>query len=301
MDEETVEGLVEFSSTAIEDDRRHCPLCLRSTASIPQGQTLFKHIANHLETLATFSVPRNIDLVDENERGGSNEPVQADDNDEYSWNSDVFPQESDDAELTHTDGVKVFLDEIPNHAPGSIDVVNEYFMKMQPTEPPSENEEHNLNHMETEQIMEAVGTQVEYYFSVNNLIKDMFLRKHMDSQGFVFLDIIANFNRITQLTQDRDLVKAACMNSSVIEICTGEDGKERLRKREGWDHFTLPMEDREPSAQTLGPARLDRPQRPELSLPKFLNQSKSGKLEKIGLKSWNLAEYLQNSTTSLWT
>ena len=120
--------------------------------------------------------------------------------------------------------------------------------------------------METEQLMLNLTTQMEYYFSVNNLIKDMFLRQRMDSQGFVFLDVIANFNRIKQLTQDKELLKAVCHNSQVIEIAFGEDGKERLRKHEGWEQFCLPMEQREPTAQNPGPERLERIERPQLIL-----------------------------------
>lgn len=125
--------------------------------------------------------------------------------------------------------------------------------------------------MEADHLMQTVTMQVEYYFSVNNLIKDMFLRKHMDSQGFVFLDIIANFNRIKQLTQDREILKAVCHHSQIIEIVIGDDQKERVRKREGWEPFCLPIEQREPSAQTTGPERLQQLERPQLSMA-FLNQ-----------------------------
>ena len=134
--------------------------------------------------------------------------------------------------------------------------------------------------MENEQLMSTISLQVEYYFSLNNLIKDMFLRKHMDSQGFVFLDIIANFNRIKQLTQDKEIIKAVCMNSQVIEIRVGEDGKERLRKREGWEQFPLPMEQRDPSAQNEGPQQLERPEHPQLLLnnipPQFRGPASAG-------------------------
>ena len=134
--------------------------------------------------------------------------------------------------------------------------------------------------MENEQLMGTVSMQVEYYFSFNNLIKDMYLRKHMDSQGFVFLDIIANFNRIKQLTQDKEIIKAVCMNSQVIEIRVGEDGKERLRKREGWEQFPLPMEQRDPSAQNAGPRQLEHPEQPRLLLnsipPQFRGPASAG-------------------------
>ncbi|KAF2770837.1 hypothetical protein EJ03DRAFT_56209 [Teratosphaeria nubilosa] len=109
-------------------------------------------------------------------------------------------------------------------------------------------------------LLDMVNTQIDYYFSIDNLLKDMFLRKHMDSQGFVFLDFIAGFNRIKGLTQDRDLLRVVCINNSNIEIRRGEDGKERLRKKEGWEQFLLPMDQRDPSAQNAGPKQLERPE-----------------------------------------
>lgn len=45
-----------------------------------------------------------------------------------------------------------------------------------------------------------------YYFSVENLCKDLYLRNKMDADGFVSLAEIANFNRIRQITQDIRLV-----------------------------------------------------------------------------------------------
>ena len=115
-------------------------------------------------------------------------------------------------------------------------------------------------------LMDMVSTQLEYYFSIDNLLKDMFLRKNMDSQGFVFLDVVAGFNRLKQLTQDKELLKAVCLNSEAIEIRVGEDGKERLRRREGWDQFLLPLEQREAGAQTEGPKEVHRPERPQLQM-----------------------------------
>ena len=131
MDDETVEGLVEFSCTAVEDDRQHCPLCLTATSLIPSNQTLFKHIANHLESLATFSVPRNVNLADDDEKGGSNDPVQADDNDKRSWSSDIASGWSEDEEVADANGVKMSLEQVQKHDAGSVDVVSEYLRTMQ--------------------------------------------------------------------------------------------------------------------------------------------------------------------------
>ena len=71
----------------------------------------------------------------------------------------------------------------------------------------------------------------EYYFSVDNLLKDMYLRRRMDSQGFVPLDFIAAFNRIKSLTTDLELLKLVCQQSGHVQYRTGEDGQHRLRRR----------------------------------------------------------------------
>ncbi|KAK4634532.1 hypothetical protein CLAFUW4_00730 [Fulvia fulva] len=117
---------------------------------------------------------------------------------------------------------------------------------------------------EHQQLLDMVHTQLDYYFSMDNLLKDMFLRKNMDGQGFVFLDTIANFNRVKQLTADKEIIRAVCLRSDTIEIRVGEDGKERLRRREGWEQFVLPNEQRETAAQTEGPQILQRPEQPHL-------------------------------------
>ncbi|OQO05052.1 hypothetical protein B0A48_08072 [Cryoendolithus antarcticus] len=105
----------------------------------------------------------------------------------------------------------------------------------------------------------VVTMQLDYYFSLDNLLKDTFLRKNMDSQGFVYLDVIAAFNRIKNLTMDKELLKQVCLHSGIVEIRTGEDGKDRLRKAQGWEQWVLPMDERYPSARVDGPSKLERP------------------------------------------
>ncbi|USP74410.1 hypothetical protein yc1106_01684 [Curvularia clavata] len=109
-------------------------------------------------------------------------------------------------------------------------------------------------------LLSLLTTQVEYYFSVDNLLKDMFLRRHMDSQGFVSLEFIAGFNRIKHLSPDLDLIKYVCQQSKSIEYRTGEDGQDRLRRKDGWAQWVLEMADRDPSAQNDGPKELKRPE-----------------------------------------
>lgn len=109
---------------------------------------------------------------------------------------------------------------------------------------------------------DMLTTSREYYFSVDNLCRDIYLRKHMDSKGFVFLSVIAEFNRIKQLTTDIELIKYVCYQSRSIEFRIGHDGKDRIRCHEGWEKWVLPVPDRDASAQNDGPEELYSPPMP---------------------------------------
>lgn len=98
------------------------------------------------------------------------------------------------------------------------------------------------------------------------MIKDMFFRKHMDSQGFVFLTFVSEFKRLRDMTTDIELLKYVCLQSPNIELRTGEDGRDRLRKVGDWQRWVLPMEDRDPAAQNDGPGQVDRPALPHLKM-----------------------------------
>jgi la-related protein 1 len=95
------------------------------------------------------------------------------------------------------------------------------------------------------------------------LLKDTYLRRQMDSQGFVALEFIAGFKRMKQLSTDLELIKLVCQQSNVVQYRTGEDGKDRLRRREGWEQWVMKMSDRDPSAQNEGPKELRQPPVPQ--------------------------------------
>ncbi|POS87126.1 hypothetical protein EPUL_000716 [Erysiphe pulchra] len=103
-------------------------------------------------------------------------------------------------------------------------------------------------------VFAMVTMQLEYYFSIDNLCKDVYLRKHMDSQGFVYLSFIAGFKRIVALTQDFELIRFACQESEIIELVRGDDGIDRLRRKEGWEKWVLTVEEREDSSKNLSPS-----------------------------------------------
>jgi la-related protein 1 len=113
-------------------------------------------------------------------------------------------------------------------------------------------------YIEQYSVLAMVTMQLEYYFSIDNLCKDVFLRKHMDSQGFVFLAFIAKFRRIQSLTSEFDLLRFACQESEVIDIVTGDDGIDRIRRQDGWEKWVLAMEERDETAKNAGPERYTR-------------------------------------------
>ncbi|KAJ5113661.1 hypothetical protein N7456_002195 [Penicillium angulare] len=107
-------------------------------------------------------------------------------------------------------------------------------------------------------LMSMLSMQLEYYFSVDNMCKDMFLRRQMDSQGFVALNVIASFKRVKSLTEDFELLRHVSRQLRYVEYQTGEDGIDRLRPRERWAQWVLPYDQRDTAAQHEGvrPAQL---------------------------------------------
>ncbi|KAI9376796.1 hypothetical protein BJX61DRAFT_530615 [Aspergillus egyptiacus] len=107
--------------------------------------------------------------------------------------------------------------------------------------------------MEQYSLIGVISMQLEYYFSVDNLCKDIYLRKQMDSQGYVPLNVIAGFKRVKSLTEDFELLRHVARQLKTTEYYAGEDGVDRLRPRDRWEQWVLPMEQRDPSAQNAGP------------------------------------------------
>ncbi|KAK0656065.1 hypothetical protein B0T16DRAFT_384832 [Cercophora newfieldiana] len=102
-------------------------------------------------------------------------------------------------------------------------------------------------------IIPVVKAQVEYYFSLENLCKDHYLRKRMDSQGFVQFNTVAGFKRMRDLVKDEDTIRFACSLSEHIDHVFGDDGIERLRMHGPWHNFVLSYEEREEVARNEGP------------------------------------------------
>ena len=92
----------------------------------------------------------------------------------------------------------------------------------------------------------SLRTQIEYYFSPQNLQKDFFIRSMMDDQGWVLATVIAQFNRVRRLTPDLTVVVGAVTGSSIVE--TSSDGT-YFRAHDNPEQWVLPVERRDPTVQ----------------------------------------------------
>jgi la-related protein 1 len=74
---------------------------------------------------------------------------------------------------------------------------------------------------------EYIKHQIEYYFSIENLEQDFFLRRKMHVQGFLPISLIAGFHRVQALTTNLNLILEALKNSTEAEIVDEKKGRTR--------------------------------------------------------------------------
>ncbi|XP_075243136.1 uncharacterized protein LOC142337638 isoform X2 [Convolutriloba macropyga] len=77
-------------------------------------------------------------------------------------------------------------------------------------------------------VRESIKHQIEYYFSVENLQRDFFLRRKMDPKGYLPISLLASFHRIQALTLETSEIIGAIENSKEIEL---SEDKLLVRKR----------------------------------------------------------------------
>ncbi|XP_027077790.1 la-related protein 1C-like [Coffea arabica] len=85
------------------------------------------------------------------------------------------------------------------------------------------------------QLQTKIVNQIEYYFSNENLVKDTYLRQNMDDQGWVPIKLIASFKKVTQLTDNIQLILDSVRTSGAVEV----EG-EKVRRRNDWTKWIMP-------------------------------------------------------------
>jgi len=81
-----------------------------------------------------------------------------------------------------------------------------------------------------------VQGQLEYYFGMENMLKDMFLRRQMNQEGWVPVTILAGFKRIRSMTEDMQLVVEAIETSTTLEL---DAQRVNVRVKDNWKTWVL--------------------------------------------------------------
>ncbi|TXG62235.1 hypothetical protein EZV62_013598 [Acer yangbiense] len=71
--------------------------------------------------------------------------------------------------------------------------------------------------------------QIDYYFTKENLVKDIYLRQKMDDEGWVPIKLVAGFNKVKLLTSNIRLILDALRGSMVVEV-----RGDKIRRRNDW-------------------------------------------------------------------
>ncbi|KAI6178460.1 HTH La-type RNA-binding domain-containing protein [Aphelenchoides besseyi] len=74
-----------------------------------------------------------------------------------------------------------------------------------------------------EQLRHRLRSQLEYYFSRENLMNDRYLRSQMDADQYVPIKIVANFPKVARLSNDYELIVNVLRESAQVQVDeTGE-------------------------------------------------------------------------------
>ncbi|GFQ65803.1 la-related protein Larp4B [Trichonephila clavata] len=76
------------------------------------------------------------------------------------------------------------------------------------------------------ELKSLLQRQLEYYFSRENLATDEYLVTQMDSDNYVAISTVANFNQVRRLTDDLNLVVEVLRESAVVQV---DEAGEKVR------------------------------------------------------------------------
>lgn len=80
-----------------------------------------------------------------------------------------------------------------------------------------------------------IVSQIDYYFSNENLVRDTYLRQNMDGDGWVSISLIATFKKIAMLTDNIQLILDAVQTSNVVEV-----QGDKVRCKNDWNKWIIP-------------------------------------------------------------
>ncbi|XP_031784233.1 la-related protein Larp4B isoform X2 [Nasonia vitripennis] len=114
------------------------------------------------------------------------------------------------------------LEPLPQLAMGMGGAVGYAPIEMAPltdvTVPPNQMGEHSTPNMPLDQLKQMLSSQLEYYFSRENLANDAYLLSQMDNDQYVPIWTVANFNQVKKLTTDIKLITEVLRESPNVQV-----------------------------------------------------------------------------------
>ncbi|XP_015127084.1 la-related protein 1B isoform X2 [Diachasma alloeum] len=121
--------------------------------------------------------------------------------------------------------------------------------------------------LDTTTLKEYIRKQIEYYFSEENLLRDFFMRRKMDAEGFLPITLIASFHRVQALTTDVALVIESILESDKLEMVNCFKVRTRLDPMK-WPIAVESANPPYPDSETSQPP-IPRPEIPAPEKPQF--------------------------------
>ncbi|KAM8720708.1 hypothetical protein ACLKA7_006705 [Drosophila subpalustris] len=131
----------------------------------------------------------------------------------------VVTDRSDDHELEKANKADTGNDPPETRAAGAVDVTNTS---------PTKSDGGGGGRRRKRHLFNSIRAQMEFYFGDANLSKDRFLRRYVEQDPYVPLDIFLTFNKIKTLTQDVQQISRSLSNSQLLEL--DESGLKVRRK-----------------------------------------------------------------------
>lgn len=102
----------------------------------------------------------------------------------------------------------------------------------------------SLSSKEFASLKPSAVAQVEYFFSVNELVKNVFLRKQMDVEGFLPAMVVFNFPSVLSFgIPYHDLLQSISSRSKIIEVDMENDCLRLKGGEENYKKWLFPNED----------------------------------------------------------
>eukprot|EP01095_Lingulamoeba_sp_RSL-Kostka_P004053 TRINITY_DN15143_c0_g1_i1.p1 TRINITY_DN15143_c0_g1~~TRINITY_DN15143_c0_g1_i1.p1 ORF type:complete len:442 (+),score=147.69 TRINITY_DN15143_c0_g1_i1:96-1421(+) len=96
------------------------------------------------------------------------------------------------------------------------------------------------------ELKNSIKKQIEYYFSVENLLKDSYLISKMDPELFVPINVISSFSKLKALTEDENLMADVINESELLDL---DESKTKVKPKMQQKRNTVILRDM-PSSTT---------------------------------------------------